>query len=106
MRGKKSGGRRKGTPNKFTSLVREAIESAAEELGGAQRLAAWAKENPSNERTFWANIFPKLLPVQVTGSDDRDLLPAVPTIILTGRPQGSVRVDTPAGSTRKPRAAT
>jgi hypothetical protein len=91
MQGKKTGGRRKGTPNRVTSLVREAIESAAEELGGATRLAAWAKEDPSNERAFWASIYPKLLPMQVTGSGDRDLLPPVPTITLTGRPQGSVR---------------
>ena len=38
-------------------------------LGGAQRLTAWAKEDPANERVFWGTIFPKLLPLQVTGAN-------------------------------------
>ena len=67
-RGQKTGGRKKGTPNKTTSLARDAIVKAAEELGGAGRLAEWAKEcPPTNERVFWGTIYPKLLPLQVTG---------------------------------------
>jgi hypothetical protein len=27
----------------------------------------WAKEDPVNERAFWASIYPRLLPLQVTG---------------------------------------
>lgn len=63
------GGRSKGTPNKTTKSVKEAIEIAAEGLGGAQRLIDWAKEDPSNERIFWGTIYPKLLPLQVTGEN-------------------------------------
>lgn len=63
----KVGGRQKGTPNKLTATVRGAIETAAETLGGAERLAKWAKEDPANERIFWGTIYPKLLPLQVTG---------------------------------------
>ena len=65
--GERRGGRQKGTPNKLTSLAREAIEVAAAKLGGAKRLAEWAKEEPANERAFWATIYTKLLPLQVTG---------------------------------------
>jgi hypothetical protein len=61
------GGRAKGTPNKMTKSVKEAIEFAADGLGGAQRLVDWAKEDPKNEGAFWTNIYPKLLPLQVTG---------------------------------------
>jgi len=64
----KTGGREKGTPNKMTASVKEAIEFAAQELGGGERLAAWAKASPDNEKTFWASIYPKLLPLQVNGT--------------------------------------
>ena len=64
----KTGGRRKGTPNKVTSLAKDAIAAAAEELGGAERLVAWAREDPANERVFWGTIYPKLLPLQAGGS--------------------------------------
>jgi hypothetical protein len=67
---KKTGGRRKGTPNKITSLAKDAIAVAAEELGGAERLVKWAREDPANERVFWGTIYPKLLPLQVTGDAD------------------------------------
>lgn len=60
-------GRKKGVPNKTTQAARDAIAAAAEALGGADRLVAWAKEDPANERVFWGTIYPKLLPLQVTG---------------------------------------
>ncbi len=60
--GKKTGGRRPGSPNKLSSDVREAILKVASDLGGPDRLLAWAREAPENERIFWANIYPKLLP--------------------------------------------
>jgi len=58
-------GRAKGTPNKMTKTAKEAIELAAEGLGGVDRMILWAKEDPLNERAFWATIYPKLLPLQV-----------------------------------------
>lgn len=60
-------GRPKGSLNKTTLAAKEAIAKAAEDLGGADRLVAWAKEDPSNERVFWGTIYPKLLPLQVSG---------------------------------------
>ncbi len=62
-----SPGRPKGVPNKTTQTAKDAIALAASELGGAARLVAWAKEDPKNESAFWATIYPKLLPLQVTG---------------------------------------
>lgn len=61
-------GRKKGVPNKTTTAAKEAIELAAKKLGGASRLAEWAKEDPLNERVFWSTIYPKLLPLQVKGA--------------------------------------
>lgn len=60
-------GRPKGVPNKTTQSAKDAIAGAAEALGGAERLATWAKEDPANERVFWGTIYTKLLPLQVTG---------------------------------------
>lgn len=60
-------GRPKGALNKTTTAAKDAIAQAAEELGGTARLAAWAKEDPLNERTFWGTIYPKLLPLQLAG---------------------------------------
>jgi hypothetical protein len=64
---KKTGGRQKGTPNKTTQTAKQAIALAAEKLGGTDRLAEWAQEDPVNERAFWTQIYPKLMPVQVDG---------------------------------------
>lgn len=61
-------GRPKGSPNKQTVEVKQAIAEAAAQLGGTNRLVAWAKEDPANERTFWGSIYPKLLPLTVHGS--------------------------------------
>lgn len=69
MAGNRGKGRPKGTPNKLTASVKEAIESAAQGLGGGTRLEAWAREAPENEKAFWTTIYPKLLPLQVTGRD-------------------------------------
>lgn len=60
-------GRPKGIPNKHTTLAKDAIALAAEGLGGTDRLVAWAKEAPENERVFWGQIYTKLLPLQVSG---------------------------------------
>lgn len=67
--GKPGPGRPKGCANKTTQTAMEAIALAAEALGGHNRLVSWAKEAPENERTFWGTIYPKLLPLQVTGKD-------------------------------------
>jgi len=58
-------GKPKGAISKTTRTAKEAIAIAAEKLGGADRLVAWAKEDPLNERAFWSSIYPKLLPLQV-----------------------------------------
>ena len=62
-------GRPKGALNRTTTSAKEAISIAAEKLGGAERLVKWAQEDPANERAFWATIYPKLLPLQVSGED-------------------------------------
>lgn len=62
-------GRPKGSRNKVTQAAKDAIAAAAEGLGGVERLMEWAKEAPENEKTFWGTIYPKLIPVQLTGDE-------------------------------------
>lgn len=66
-------GRPKGALNKTTKAAKDAIALAAEALGGAERLTAWAQETPENERAFWVNIYPKLIPVTVAGDAENPL---------------------------------
>lgn len=63
--GERRGGRTKGTPNKLTKDVREAILQVAEGLGGAEGMLSWAQEDKANERIFWSQIYPKVLPKEV-----------------------------------------
>jgi hypothetical protein len=62
-------GRPKGVPNKMTAAVKDVIAQAADDLGGKDRLVEWVREDPQNERAFWATIYPKLLPLQLTGEN-------------------------------------
>ena len=64
---KRGPGRPPGSPNKIQKAAKDAIAEAAEKLGGVNRLVEWAQEDPLNERAFWATVYPKLLPLQVSG---------------------------------------
>jgi hypothetical protein len=66
-------GRPKGSPNKLGKEAKDVIAQAAAELGGAERLLAWAKSDPLNERAFWSTIYPKLLPLTVAGDADNPI---------------------------------
>jgi len=57
--GKKFGGRTKGTPNKLTTSVKEAILEAFDKVGGIEYLVDIAKDDP---RTFCA-LLGRVLPL-------------------------------------------
>jgi hypothetical protein len=65
--GKGNPGKPKGATNKTTLAAKEMIAQAADKLGGLDRLVSWAKEDAKNESAFWAGMYPKLLPLQVSG---------------------------------------
>jgi hypothetical protein len=50
------------------------LEDAANEIGGLQRLVAWVKEDPENERIFWSSMYMRLLPIQLQGSGENGAL--------------------------------
>lgn len=64
-KGIKTGGRKKGTPNKISRDIREAVLQSFETVGGAAYLAEQAKTNP----TAYLSLVGKVLPLQVTGED-------------------------------------
>jgi hypothetical protein len=86
--GKGNPGKPKGALSKTTKTAKEAIAIAAENLGGADRLVEWAKSDPANERVFWGSIYPKLLPLQVSGDQDNPLqvITKIERVIV-GKPQ-------------------
>jgi hypothetical protein len=65
-KGVKTGGRKKGTPNKLNASVKEAIVNAFHEVGGAKYLVGVAKENPA----VFCQLVGKVLPLQVGGDED------------------------------------
>jgi hypothetical protein len=72
-KGKKTGGRVKGVPNKLTTGAKEVIAQVAANIGGVARMTEWVRKSPENEKAFWTNIYTKLLPLQVAGDKDNPL---------------------------------
>ena len=66
-------GRAKGTQNKLTVSIREAIEHAFDNLGGASYLEHVGRNDP---RTFCA-LLGKLLPTKLANADGSPLLAAL-----------------------------
>jgi hypothetical protein len=72
-KGRKTGGRKTGTPNKATRTVREAfVEAFAIVDRGPTALAVWGAENPEKFYT----LATKLIPTAVEASVTVALLPA------------------------------
>lgn len=68
--GAKTGGRKKGTPNKVTGQLKEMILQALDESGGVKYLKKQAVKNP----TAFLSLVGKVLPLQVTGDDGGPLV--------------------------------
>lgn len=66
-------GRRAGTPNKTTALLKEAIIRAAEATGsdgnGKGKLTGYCTFLAKTEPKAFAQLLGKVLPMQVTGED-------------------------------------
>lgn len=61
-------GRAKGTPNKTTALLKDAILRAAEDAGNGDIVAYLSAQAVANPGPFMA-LLGKVLPMQVTGLD-------------------------------------
>ena len=58
-KGKKTGGRTKGTPNKVTGAVKEALTLAFEKVGGVEALVIWGQANQTELYKLWAKLLPQ-----------------------------------------------
>lgn len=62
-------GRAKGTPNKTTALLKDAILQAAEQAGGSDGLVGYLKSQAAANPGPFMALLGKVLPMQVTGED-------------------------------------
>lgn len=76
--GEKRGGRAKGVPNKLTRTIKQAIEKAFEDVGGAAYLAKMATEQP----TAFMTLLGKVLPTQMEHSNPDGSLAAPTRIVI------------------------
>lgn len=74
-KGLKTGGRQKGTPNKTTALLKDAILEAAELAGGKDGLVGYLKIQATANPGPFMSLLGKVLPQQLTGSDGLPLIP-------------------------------
>lgn len=61
----KTGGRKKGTPNRFTTTIRQAIIASFHEVGGQKWLVKLAKSDPKS----YAQLLGKAMPTEISGVD-------------------------------------
>lgn len=66
MKGQKTGGRKKGTPNKVTGDLKSMILGALDNKGGIKYLEKQAEQNP----TAFLTLVGKVLPMTVAGDPD------------------------------------
>lgn len=72
-RGIKTGGRKKGTPNKVSGQLKDAILEAAQKAGGKDGIIGYLSvQATANPGPFMA-LLGKVLPLQVTGEDGAGL---------------------------------
>lgn len=78
-RRKKTGGRRAGTPNRYTGAFREAVTIVYSEMGGHEAFTRWAKRN----KTEFYRIASRLIPVEIKDTSDQ----RITVIVQRDRPQ-------------------
>lgn len=78
-KGRKTGGRTAGTPNKTTASVKEALQAVYADRGGNRALLAWANDNPTEFYKLWG----RMLPQEVSGPDG-GAIQAVHEVIFRG----------------------
>ena len=55
---RKTGGRKRGTPNKITTAFKDAVRIVYDDLGGHSAFTEWARENPGDFYKICARLIP------------------------------------------------
>ncbi len=71
----KTGGRQRGTPNRVTAQVKDAILAAFDEVGGKDYLVEMARAEPKAFLTLLGKLVPAQVRAELEGS-------AVPTVVI------------------------
>lgn len=67
---KKTGGRKKGTKDKYTQDVAKALRTVYNKIGGDEALAEFAKDNPDSFYKLHSKLLPKTIDVNITDKDN------------------------------------
>lgn len=79
-RGVKTGGRKKGTPNKISGALKEQILEAAKQAGGDEGVIGYLKIQAIDNPGPFMALLGKVLPLQVTGADGGPLTAVFKTV--------------------------
>ena len=71
MKGKKTGGRVAGTPNKVSSVVQDNVIAVFDDIGGKPAMAKWAKENQTEFYRLWGRLLPRQINSEVSTETNR-----------------------------------
>ena len=72
--GLKTGGRSKGTPNRTTALLKDAILQAAEQAGGEGGVVGYLTTQAAGNPGPFMALLGKVLPLQLQGDAENPLL--------------------------------
>ena len=81
---KKSGGRKKGTPNKITKDVKEMVLEALEKLGGTEWFIAQGLENPVAFMAIAGKAMPKETKVEMLKTVEISMIGLDPVKVIEG----------------------
>jgi hypothetical protein len=81
--GRKTGGRQKGTPNKITKTLREAVLGAFDDAGGQQYLVRMSQEQPAAFMT----LLGKVLPMTLAGEPSAPILNRIELVAVPPKPR-------------------
>ena len=73
-KGVKTGGRKKGTPNKTTALLKDAILAAAELAGDKHGMVGYLEKQARDNPQSFLPLLGRVLPMQVSGDPDNPLV--------------------------------
>ncbi len=64
--GERIGGRQKGTPNKTTKAVKDALSECFDKMGGVESLMKWGNDNPTEFYKLWVKMLPTEIKAEVS----------------------------------------
>jgi hypothetical protein len=78
-------GRAKGTPNKTTALLKDAILKAAEGAGGQDGLVGYLQKQASENPGPFMALLGKVLPMQIAGDPDNPVVVSITRRIVSAK---------------------